>query len=88
MPSKTFKLPEGVGYNVIYEHQVHLNSDAVPLKLVEWCGQYCKGRWGWYFKTIIEDRLGNMSLSHNVAVMTFEFDKDAFWFSLTHGEKE
>lgn len=97
-PSKTSDPIDnyGLGYDVKYPYEVALqekpyqSEPGVPLPLIEWCGQHCKGKWGWYFKEInsITYPDGQISPTRSIAIMTFEFDKDAFWFALTHGESE
>ena len=80
--------PTGIGYNVKYEHEVQLNDPAVPLTLVQWCGEHIKHKWGWYFKkekAYIHPN-GEVSPVQEIAVMTFENKKDAFWFSMCKGK--
>lgn len=65
----------GLGYNVKYEYEVPLSNNGVPYPLIEWCGEHLKAKWGWYFE----------SLNGN-AIMTFENQKDAFWFTIKKAE--
>ena len=76
----------GIGYNVRYEHEVHINQEGVPMPYIDWCGQHCKGKWGWHFVKInqIEHPDGSINTLRETAVVSFEHDKDAFWFALTH----
>lgn len=70
---------EGIGYNVKYENEVRLTSDGVPYPIIEWCGKHIKSRWGWYFREGITDQHG---IPLAMAIMTFEDEKEAFWFAM------
>lgn len=85
MSLKTIYSNSGYGFNVVYNNIVKLKSDMITYDLIQWCSKNIKHKWGWYYEN-------GASIDHSKsymssAIMTFEDDKDALWFSLSRDLK-
>ena len=67
-----YGIPEGYGYNHIFDNQVQSKKDGVPGEVVQWMVENCEGKWGWHF-------------NDKGAVMSFKNETDLVLFSLVHG---
>ena len=69
---KTTKFYETSGYRQKYGYDVPLNAIGVDASELQWCSENCSGKYGWYFN----------SDNHDLAVMTFESERDAFMYKI------
>jgi len=62
----------GYGYNNQYKNKIQTRQDNVNGTTVSWMIENCDGKWGWTF-------------NGTGAVINFEKETDAVFFSLVHG---